>query len=174
MNETSTIEQATTADLDLLFALTCACVARMREQGIDQWDEEYPTKAGIAHDIAAGTLWILREGGVAAGCLTLDERQDPMWSQLDWHHSGGTIAAIHRVMVSPEHQGRGLAKRLMIFAESQAASQGHAVVRLDAFTLNPASLALYERLGYTRAGTAMMRKGAFIGFEKQLAGRGTT
>jgi ribosomal protein S18 acetylase RimI-like enzyme len=140
----------------------------MREQGIEQWDEIYPSESVIARDIAAATLHVLRERTAIIGCLTLDEEFDPLWQVANWNPHGVPATAVHRLMIHPAHQGRGLAKRLMAFAESLARSRGARSVRLDAFTHNPVALALYDRLGYRRAGTATMRKGTFVCFEKLL------
>lgn len=158
-----------TTDLPALLALKEACIARMRADGIEQWDEVYPDMAVFTRDLAAGTLHVLREGGGIIACLTLDTTHDPLWQGMAWSAAGEPAAAVHRLMVHPAAQGRGLAKQLMAHAESLARSQGFRAIHLDCFTANPAALALYERLGYRRTGTAQMRKGPFVCFEKLLA-----
>ena len=155
-------------DVSGVLALKDACVARMHADGIDQWDEVYPDAAVIARDLAAGTLQVLREGDDLLGCVTLDTTQDPLWQGMDWSAAGEPAAAVHRFMVHPAARGRGLAKQLMAHAETLARAQGFRSIHLDCFTANPAALALYERLGYRRTGTAMMRKGPFVCFEKLL------
>ncbi len=162
------LEPAVPEDARELVTLTKACVARMRSQGIDQWDEFYPDQSVIARDIAEETLRVVRLGGRIIACLTLDEQMDPLWKDLAWSSSSGKICAIHRVMVHPDHQALGLAGRLMAQAEAMARSLGFQAVRLDCFTLNPGALRLYEKLGYRRTGVALMRKGEFAGFEKLL------
>jgi ribosomal protein S18 acetylase RimI-like enzyme len=156
------------SDLTALVALKDACVAQMRSAGIEQWDEVYPSPATIGQDIEAASLHVLRIDGDIAGCMTLDEKKDPLWKSMDWRAVTGAVAAVHRVMVHPTQQGRGLAKQLMTHAESLARERRYAAIHLDAFSLNPTALALYDRLGYRRTGTAMMRKGPFICFEKIL------
>jgi RimJ/RimL family protein N-acetyltransferase len=162
------VSLATDRDIAALLQLATSCIGRMREEGIEQWDEIYPSETDLRRDIAAQALWILREREEIVGCMTLDANQDPLWDGIDWQFTAGPIAAVHRLMVSPSHQRRGLARRLMAFAEAQACRTQRAVVRLDAFVQNRASMALYEKLGYRHAGTAMMRKGLFAGFEKNL------
>ncbi|MFA6544852.1 MAG: GNAT family N-acetyltransferase [Limisphaerales bacterium] len=161
-----------TADLPDLLALKDACIARMRADGIEQWDEVYPDAAVLARDLAAGTLHVWRTGdpdvGCPNACVTLDTTHDPLWQGMDWSVAGEPAAAVHRLMVHPAAQGRGLAKLLMAHAESLARAQGFRSIHLDCFTANPAALALYERLGYRRTGTATMRKGPFVCFEKLL------
>lgn len=104
---------AVIADLPDLVALKDACIARMRADGIEQWDEAYPNAAVLARDLAVGTLHVLREGDGILGCVTLDTTRDPLWQGMDWSAAGEPAAAVHRLMVHPAAQGRGLAKLLM-------------------------------------------------------------
>jgi GNAT superfamily N-acetyltransferase len=162
------IAPAVASDLSELIALKDACIARMRADGIEQWDEIYPSAANIEEDIKVATLHVLRVDGEITGNMTLDEKLDALWQGMDWQPITGPVAAVHRLMVHPSMQGRGLSKQLMLHAESLARVKGFHAIRLDAFTHNPVALALYDRLGYRRTGTAMMRKGPFICFEKIL------
>jgi len=162
------ITPATANDLSALTALTAECIAAMRASGIDQWDEVYPHPDLLSRDIAAGTVSLLRDEKVVVGTITLDQNLDPLWEGMDWSRPDSGAAAVHRVMVHPTRQGQGLARRLMAHAESRARERGSHSIRLDAFTSNPASLRLYEALGYRRTGTAVMRKGEFVCFEKIL------
>jgi GNAT superfamily N-acetyltransferase len=164
----SDISKATIRDLPDLLTLVNDCVAAMRAAGIEQWDEIYPSADNITADIAAGTLDFLRAGGVIVACITVDQNDDPLWQGLDWSADSEPAAAVHRLMVHPSQQGRGLAKQLMLHAETVARSRGCRSIRLDTFRQNPAAMALYPRLGYRPTGTAMMRKGEFAGFEKLL------
>jgi ribosomal protein S18 acetylase RimI-like enzyme len=156
------------AELAAIVELKDACIAGMRAAGIEQWDEVYPDAAVFARDLAAGTLHILREGDAILGCFTLDTTHDPLWQGMAWAVPADAAAVVHRLMVHPAAQGRGLARQLMAHAESLARARGFRAVHLDCFTANPAALRLYERLGYRRIGTAMMRKGPFVCFEKEL------
>jgi GNAT superfamily N-acetyltransferase len=93
---------------------------------------------------------------------------DPLWQGMAWSKDSEPAAAVHRLMVHPAQQGRGLAKRLMQHAEEVALAKNCRSIRLDTFLQNPVAMTLYPRLGYRRTGTAMMRKGEFAGFEKLL------
>jgi ribosomal protein S18 acetylase RimI-like enzyme len=163
-----TIRRAIASDLPALEALTVECVAQMRALGVEQWDEVYPDGPVIAQDIATGTLHVLDGPDGVIGCVTVDDRPDPLWQGLRWSADGVPFAAVHRVMVHPSCQGRGLAKQLMAHAEVTARGQGCRSIRLDTFTKNPVALALYEKLGYRPTGYALMRKGEFVGLEKLL------
>ena len=162
------IRPAIAADLPALLALTAECVAQMRAQGIEQWDEVYPDGPVIGQDIVTGTLHVMDGPDGVIGCVTVDDRPDPLWQGLKWSADSRPFAAVHRLMVQPACQGRGLARQLMAYAEASARGKGRRSIRLDTFTANPAAMALYEKLGYRRTGIALMRKGEFVGFEKLL------
>jgi N-acetylglutamate synthase len=165
------IRQATTADAATLLSLLHVCVAGMRAVGIKQWDEVYPNAETIARDTEAGALHVLCEDETILASITIDSNMDPLWQGMDWSTDGEPAAAVHRLMVHPSWQGRGYAKNLMLHAETVAREQGCRSIRLDTFLQNPAAMALYSRLGYRRAGTTMMRKGEFAGFEKVFSVR---
>ena len=162
------LRHAIPGDQTALLTLTQDCVTAMRCADIDQWDEIYPSVENIATDIEARTLDVLCAGRDIVACITVDQLFDPLWQGLDWSSAGEPPIAVHRLMVHPSQQGRGLAKRLMHHAEDVARAKGCLSIRLDTFLQNPAAMALYSRLGYRRTGIAMMRKGEFVGFEKLL------
>jgi GNAT superfamily N-acetyltransferase len=162
------VRKASIADAATLLQLVRECVAGMRAAGIEQWDEVYPNAETIAHDTEAGTLHVLCDDGTIIASITIDQNMDPLWQDMAWNADGEPAIAVHRLMVHPSQQGRGLAKTLMQHAETVALQQGCRSIRLDTFRQNPAAMALYPRLGYQPTGTAMMRKGEFAGFEKLL------
>lgn len=122
-------------------------------------------------DISAGTLGVLLDQNQIIACITVDQQMDPLWAGLDWNASGEPAAAVHRLMVHPYHQGRGIARRLMLDAEIVAHAHGCRSIRLDSYLKNPAASALYPKLGYRQTGVVIMRKGEFAGFEKLLAAK---
>lgn len=162
------VRNASTADAATLLQLVRDCVAGMRTAGIEQWDEVYPNAETIAHDTEAGTLHVLCDGEKIIASITIDQNMDPLWQSMTWGAGSEPANAVHRLMVHPSQQGRGLSKLLMRHAEMVAEQNGCRSIRLDTFLQNPAAMALYPRLGYHPTGTAMMRKGEFAGFEKLL------
>ena len=80
---------------------------------------------------------------------------------MDWNYPGRALV-IHRLTIDPAFHRRGLAGRLMDFAEEFALTQRYDCIRLDAFTRNPAAFGLYDRRGYRKAGVVRFRKGDFF------------
>ena len=168
MTGSLTLRPGTSADAAPLLQLVRDCIAAMRAAGIEQWDEVYPNAEVIAKDIAGGTVEVLCDGPEIVACITIDSHLEAMWQGLDWTPQSEPAAAVHRLMVHPSQQGRGIARQLMRHAEAVARQRGCRSIRLDTFPQNPAAMALYPGLGYRSTGRAMMRKGEFIGFEKLI------
>jgi GNAT superfamily N-acetyltransferase len=158
-------------DTDAVLRLLGDCTDAMRATGIDQWDEVYPSRATIVADVQSQTLHLgFLEIGTLVGAFVLNEYQNPQYSEVPWTINDSRIAVVHRLMVHPHYQGKGVARELMAFAEAYARDQGYGAIRLDAFTANPRALRLYTGLGYRDAGGVTFRKGPFRCFEKKLEG----
>ncbi|HEX2761693.1 MAG TPA: tRNA (adenosine(37)-N6)-threonylcarbamoyltransferase complex dimerization subunit type 1 TsaB [Rhizomicrobium sp.] len=76
-------------------------------------------------------------------------------------------AEILTLAVLPAARGRGLGRDLMQAAATHAARLGAETLFLEVGTDNPAALALYNSLGFTRAGT---RKGYYPDSQSQVRG----
>ncbi len=139
----------------------------MDEQGIPQWDEIYPSKSVLKNDLARRQLHVVETKGRLAALIVVNEEQSPEYAAISWRHAGRALV-VHRLTVHPACQRRGLATLLMDFAEMVAAAENCDCIRLDAFTINPAAVALYENRGYHRAGIVHFRKGDFFCYEKQV------
>jgi GNAT superfamily N-acetyltransferase len=163
------MRKAQSKELPALLALAAQCATHMKAAGIDQWDEIYPNEFILSRDLQGYTLYVCESQNTLLGYFVLNAEQDPTYAAVSWRLQEAPIGVIHRLMVTPQSQGRGLAKMMMEFAENEARSLGYRVLRLDAFTKNPRALGLYDKLGYQRVGFVQLRKGEFVCFEKSLS-----
>ena len=159
---------ATREAVEEVLALARSCTEHMAGRGIPQWDDVYPDRGSFERDVRDDGALLARQHGEVVAYLALDRLQDPEYAQVDWHLDDAPIAVVHRLMVSPARQGRGLGHWCMAAAEQRAAQAGCATMRLDAFTGNTRAMRLYERLGYRAAGVVRFRTGEFTCFEKAL------
>jgi len=162
-----TIRLAHREDLDAVIVIIQKATRQMDSQGIPQWDDIYPSDSILKTDIERKQMHVIENEGSVCGCITLNEEQSPEYSDVSWSYPGKTLV-VHRLTIDPEHQGQKFASRLMDFAEKEAGSKGYKSIRLDAFTKNPAAVALYEGRKYRNAGTVRFRKGIFFCYEKKL------
>lgn len=75
---------------------------------------------------------------------------------------------IENVAVHPDHQGRGVGRRLMDHAERVAAGLGLAEIRLYTNAAFGRNLAFYQSLGYVETDRRPFRGGFTVYFAKRL------
>jgi ribosomal protein S18 acetylase RimI-like enzyme len=144
----------------------------MQAGGSDQWDDSYPNREVITGDIEQGTLFVCTDNGTIGGILVLDENQAEQYGAIKWSQEQGSHLIMHRLAVHPEIQGKGIARKLIAFAEEHARQGGYASIRLDTYAKNGRALKLYPSLGYVQRGEIQFpgRTAAFPVFEKILKG----
>lgn len=155
-------------DIQAVFSLYQKAIAMMIEQQIYQWDEIYPDIEVLTEDIRKGEMYLLKEDEDILSCVVINEEQDEEYQLGDWQYRDGRIAVIHRLCVHPKVQGQGIGRRVVELAEAIIREKGYTHIRLDAFSMNPYALKLYEKLGYRYAGEVYFRKGKFYLMEKTL------
>ena len=168
MDDSVVIVKGGAADVCAVMGMVQACVRQMIAQGIHQWDDVYPDRGTIERDIAEQTLFVARDGQALCGMIVVDENQSAEYVQVTWQYVAEKVLVVHRLAVAPTWQGRGLASRLMSFAEDYGRRYGYGAIRLDTFVHNPTALGLYTKRQYRRAGTVRFRKGEFYCLEKSL------
>ncbi len=164
------LEPATQQDINAVFLLLSRCKDNLVEQGIFQWDDEYPNLGYVEHDISKGSLIKLTNNGQLVGIVSFDDIQEPEYIAVEWLNISEPIAVIHRLAVDPLFQGKGYAKVLMQFAEKSLFEAGFQSIRLDAYRGNEMLLGFYTKLGYQKVGTINFprRKLPFICMEKSI------
>jgi len=152
--------------IPVIGTMVTGCISAMEARDIFQWDSLYPTVDDFTSDYEDGVLYTVHSDGEIAGCLCINEYQCPEYAEGDW--KGTSFMVVHRLLVAPQFQGMGIGRQAMLFAEKMTRNNGKASIRLDAFTLNPMAVRLYQRLGYLQRGCVRFRKGMFHLFEKQV------
>lgn len=165
------IRRAHSGEIAEIMNLIAKCVQVMQAGGSDQWNESYPNREVILEDIRQGTLFVCTDHGVIAGIIVLDDHQSEQYQQVDWVETQGPNLIMHRLAVHPEIQGKGIARRLIAFAEEFARSGGFRSIRLDTYAKNGRALKLYQSMGYSQRGELRSpnHTAAFPVFEKVLA-----
>ena len=91
--------------------------------------------------IRAGEVWVWDEGGEVLGLLVMRPAEDHLF--------------LSNVAVSPGHQGRGLGRELVAFAEEKAAEHGMPEVRLYTNEKMHENLDVYAKLGFEETGRGL-------------------
>ena len=164
------IRAAVEKETEEIMNLIAKCVLVMQAGGSDQWDDSYPNREVISGDIARGALFAAVDEDRIAGIIVLDENQAEEYKSIEWKYTEGPHLIMHRLAVHPEIQGKGIARKLIAFAEKRAELNGYQSIRLDTYAKNTKALELYTRLGYDRKGEVNFpdRTEVFPVFEKGI------
>ncbi|WP_018462805.1 GNAT family N-acetyltransferase [Segatella paludivivens] len=134
--------------------------------GIYQWDEIYPNELTLKEDIEKRELHKIISEDHLLGAVVINQETDEEYA--NGHFEDDNYAVVHRLCVAHEYQNQKIGYHAMMLIESLLKEQGFCSIRLDAFSENPFSLKMYEKLGYRKVGNAQWRKGLFYLFEKKL------
>jgi GNAT superfamily N-acetyltransferase len=134
------IVQAHQGRIPTVVRLIAICTHDMREHGIDQWDDLYPSKAIITRDVESRSLYVLEQEDRCLAAVSLNQEQDEAYQTVHWF-GGEPALIVHRLCVDPDCQGNGLGNCVMEFAEE------HAKQRIRVFVAAPRHKHSYS-LGY--------------------------
>lgn len=164
------IIRASAQDIDKILGLCKACSLNMMNNSIDQWDDVYPNREIFLNDINSDSLYLAvsDEREEIMACIVLNEDQDPEYGDIGWKYEKERSAVIHRLMVHPNYEGKGIARELTRYVEQSAKEAEYASIRLDVFTKNLRAIKFYQSLGYEVVGKVVFRKGEFYCCEKLI------
>jgi len=103
--------------------------------------EPAPMLDDYAALIRVGEVWVLDEGGEMLGALVKRAAREHLF--------------VDNMVVAPGHQGRGLGRKLMAFAEERARREGLGEVRLYTNEKMRENLAVYAKLGFEETGRGL-------------------
>ena len=150
------IEKGTHADLDGLAVLYDQLNDSL-EAGTNYpgWIKGiYPVRETARQGIEEGSLFILKIDDNIAGSVILSHEPEIAYKQVKWKVDTDyeNIIVIRTLVVHPSYMKKGVAVRLMKFAEEYARTNQMKSIRLDVSVHNIPAIALYEKLGYDYIG----------------------
>lgn len=145
-------------DVPKLLEVTKSCAQAMIANGIYQWNDNYPSYEVFEKDIELDQLWVLKEGEAIIGSIVISDIMDEEYKAIEWLTPNTKNVYIHRLAVHPDYQGKGLAQKLMSFAESYAKENDFVSVRLDTFSVNKRNNVFYQKRGYKKLGDVYFPK----------------
>lgn len=143
----------------------------LRELGIDQWQDGYPSEEVIAKDIAHGIGYIAcssdstilgYEAVVFTGEDTYNQLPNNAW------HTPNNYVAVHRLCVDGNIRRHGVAMRLMKFASDEAIKQGITAFRIDTHKGNIRMLSMLRKLGFEYVGVVRYDSGEREAFDLNI------
>ena len=162
------IECARLDDADEVYALYHSLL----DAPYSTWSEDYPTREDVQEDVSHGWTLVMRDakGGVAAAIALLPGEQEPEFAELAaWYPDVKRWACPARLGVALDHQGKGLARRMLSAAMDSARADGCDGVRFLVAKSNPIAQRSYAKLGFDICGEAEMWGEQWLCYQKRLA-----
>ena len=144
------IELATQNELDRVKEIAEACAKNMIENNIFQWNDKYPSREIFKEDIKNKCLYVSKINHEVVGCIMLSSFKDDVYKSVNWITPDEYNLYIHRLAVHPIFQKKGIARKMMDFAEDFAKSNNYISIRLDTFSQNPRNNKFYKSRGYNK------------------------
>ena len=144
------IELATQNELDRVKEIAEACAKNMIENNIFQWNDKYPSREIFKEDIKNKSLYVSKMNQKVVGCIMFSSLKDDVYKTVNWITKDEYNLYIHRLAVHPIFQKRGIARKMMDFAEDFAKSNNYISIRLDTFSQNPRNNKFYKSRGYNK------------------------
>ncbi|CAM3015048.1 GNAT family N-acetyltransferase [Flavobacterium frigoris] len=161
--------KATTSEIPHIWIILQQAIARRKADGSDQWQDGYPNPDVIQNDIDKNAGFVLTEDDTIIGYTAVLINDEPAYENIkgNWL-THGDFVVFHRVAISENHLGKGLAKKLMNFIEEFAINNNIYSVKADTNFDNFAMMAIFEKSGYSYCGEVHFRGSARKAYEKVI------
>ena len=155
-------------DFERVLNVYADAINEMTRVGVDQWDNLYPDRNVLKNDIIKKQLYVGLFEATVASAYVINQECDAQYVHGACRYPNSTFYVVHRLCVSPTFQNKRIGTLTMKHIENEVQKKGIDTIRLDAFTLNPYAIKLYQNLGYCKVGLVRWRKGEFYLMEKML------
>ncbi len=159
------------SDLSAIMAVVVQCQTLLKAQGVDQWQDGYPSQDIIEGDIATQRGYILEVEGRMAAYGVLAYGVEPAYNHLrggEWITCEAEYLTIHRLAVSHSFRGQGIALKFFEMALKQANERGYRSVRVDTHSDNAVMQRRLATLGFTYCGVVEYRQSERLAYERRL------
>ena len=150
-------------DIENIMGLIADAQNWFRKQGIDQWQDGYPTRDIISSDVQGGVNYVIEYNGVTVATAVISFTGEPTYLKIKgkgWQN-GNPYAVVHRIAVADKYRRMGIAKELLYFAEELCAERGVSDIRIDTHIDNKPMRGLLKKIGYTHCGRITLISGAY-------------
>ena len=164
------IRIATTEDIVDVMSIVADAQLSLRELGIDQWQDGYPSKSVIAEDIASkvGYVYCIENKVVGYAAIVFDG--EGAYTQIPdnkWNTTNNYVV-VHRLCVRRGYTKTGIAMALMDYASQMAIEKGCTGFRIDTHRGNIRMLAMLEKLGFEYVGVIYYDSGERLAYDLNL------
>lgn len=163
--------KAVETDVNNIMNIIKQAQAYFKEQGINQWQDNYPNVETISSDIADKNSYVLSKDNniVATAAVSFDREKtyDSIY-EGEWI-SNNEYAVIHRIAVNNNYKGLGLSSQIIKNIEQLCLNKGVHSIKVDTHEENISMQKLLEKNKFQYCGIIYLEdRSKRIAFEKTL------
>ena len=164
---------ATRTGLNEILSIIGQAKRRMKERGLDQWQDGYPDEAAIRNDIKRRQGHVFLKTGKLAAYAAIVFDKDPYYEKIEgqWLSGDEPYVTVHRLAVHDDFLGFGMAGHALRYAEKLARAKGVKWFRIDTHHDNIPMRNLIREFGFTFCGIVQVRDGQRLAYEKRVGER---
>ena len=163
------LRKAQIPEAEIIWQILQQAIERRRKDGSNQWQDGYPNQEVVKTDISLGKGYVLEIDNAIAAYAALVFNDEPAYDEIEGNWlTNGDFLVIHRVAVSDDFLGKGIAVLLFQKLEGFAMENQVFSIKVDTNFDNLAMLHILEKLNYQYCGEVYFRGGARKAFEKVL------
>ena len=141
------ISYATFDDLFELDELAEKVITHMMQSNIPQWKLNYPRYEHLEKDVMKRALSRYKEESNIIGCMAILPENDPPYQTISsWQKEYSIV--IHRVLVDPSMQKKGIAKKMLDFAKQYGKQHGYESIKIDTHLENYKMRSFLQKNGF--------------------------
>jgi GNAT superfamily N-acetyltransferase len=161
--------KAELSEIAPIWAILRQAIQRRKEDGSNQWQDGYPNPEVVQKDIEKGEGFVLVAGETIIGYSALLINDEPAYGNIEGKWLTNTdFVVMHRVAISENYLGKGLAKLMIKNIEDFALSNTIFSVKADTNFDNLPMIKIFESQGYTYCGEVYFRGSPRKAYEKVL------
>ncbi|MEN2401282.1 GNAT family N-acetyltransferase [Flavobacterium sp. MC2016-06] len=162
--------KAVLQESDSIWAILSQAIVRRKQDGSQQWQDGYPNLEVVKKDIEKGSGYVLTDNDIIIGYASIVFNDEPAYDELvgTWL-TNGDFAVLHRLAISEDYLGKGLAKKILLYTEELALQNNIFSIKVDTNFDNIPMLKIFEKLDYVYCGEVEFRGGKRKAFEKKLS-----
>jgi GNAT superfamily N-acetyltransferase len=157
-------------DINQIWDILQGAILRRKKDGSDQWQNGYPNPTVIKNDLEKDIGYVLTNGNEIIGYCAILINDEPAYANIKgkWL-TDGDFVVYHRVAISENYSGRGLAQKMLKYIDDFALDNNIKSIRVDTNFDNVGMLKTLDKTGYTYCGEVILCGGTRKAFEKVLA-----
>lgn len=161
--------KALETDIDSIMSIIKQAQAYFKEEGINQWQNNYPNVETISKDIADKNSYVLLKNNNIVATIAVSFDGEKTYEDIyegEWI-SNNKYAVIHRIAIDNNYKGLGLSSQIIKKVEELCLKKGVHSIKVDTHEENISMKNLLEKNKFQYCGIIYLSdKSKRIAFEK--------